>query len=227
MSTGALLAAGSENGRSAGNVKVTRADWLDAALSALAIEGVARVAILPLSEKLGVSRSSFYWYFRDRAQLLDELLKRWEGLNTRSIVMQASAPAATIAEAVCNVFRCWVNPETFSPRLDFGVREWARGSTEARAALDRADAERTRAITAMFERFGYKGADAFVRARTLYYLQIGYYALDIREPLTERIALMPHYVRTIAGVEPQEEDVTAFRAYALLHADRRDFGGAA
>lgn len=209
-----------------GNVKATREDWLDAALAVLATEGVARVAILPLSDRLGVSRSSFYWYFKDRAELLDALLGRWEGLNTRSIVMQASAPAATIAEAVCNVFRCWVNPEIFSPRLDFAVREWARGSGRARAALDLADADRMSAIRAMFRQFGYSGDDAFVRARTLYYLQIGYYALDIREPLSERLALTPYYLTTITGVPPREKDMAAFRAYALAHADKTDFGGA-
>jgi hypothetical protein len=45
------------------NVKVTRGDWLDVALSAVAIEGVDHVTVLALSERLGVSRSSFYWYF--------------------------------------------------------------------------------------------------------------------------------------------------------------------
>lgn len=211
--------------RPAANVKATRDDWLDAALAVLATEGVARVAILPLSERLGVSRSSFYWYFRDRSDLLDELLARWARLNTRSILTQAEAPAATISEAVCNVFRCWVNPAIFSPRLDFAVREWARASKAVREVLDDADTLRTRAIRAMFERFGYGADDAFIRARTLYYSQIGYYALDIREALAERLALTPHYLRTITGVEPRQEDMAGLLSYALAHADQRDFGG--
>ena len=57
-----------------GNVKATRGDWLDVALSALAVEGVAHVTVLNLSERLGVSRSSFYWYFKNRDELLDALL---------------------------------------------------------------------------------------------------------------------------------------------------------
>ena len=83
------------------------------------------------------------------------------------------------------------------------------------------------AIKAMFKRFGYAGDDAFIRARTLYYLQIGYYALDIREPLDERLALTPYYLTTITGVAPRESDMAAFRAYALAHAGKTDFGGAA
>ena len=229
MSAAAMTQGAREGGGqgTSGNVKATREDWLDVALAVLATEGVARVAILPLSEKLGVSRSSFYWYFRDRAELVDALLKRWEALNTRSIVTQALAPAATINEGVCNIFRCWVNPRIFSPRLDFAVREWARISAEARAALDAADRERTAAIQNMFERFGYERRDALVRARVLYYTQIGYYALDIREPLAARLALTPHYLVAITGVAPQDSDMAAFRAYAETHAGESDFGGAA
>ncbi|MGH6797359.1 MAG: TetR/AcrR family transcriptional regulator, partial [Roseiarcus sp.] len=72
-----------------GNVKATRDDWLDLAPSALAIEGVDHVTVLALSERLGVSRSSFYWYFKNRDELLDALLDRWDRLNTRSIFNSA------------------------------------------------------------------------------------------------------------------------------------------
>jgi AcrR family transcriptional regulator len=205
-----------------GNVKATRNDWLDLALSVLQRDGVAAVTVLNLSERLRVSRSSFYWYFRNRGQLLDELMKRWEDLNTRSIVRQCEAPAASISEAVCNVFRCWVDPDLFSPRLDFAVREWARRSETVRGALDRSDGERTAAIRAMFMRYGYPFEDALVRARVLYYMQIGYYALDIKEPMEARLKLTPHYLQTFTGVAPREEDLASFRAYAMRHAGAKD-----
>ncbi|MBV8106711.1 MAG: TetR/AcrR family transcriptional regulator [Hyphomicrobiales bacterium] len=191
-------------------------------MSALARRGIAGVTVLDLSERLGVSRSSFYWYFKNRDRLLDELLRRWEGLNTHSIVRQSQAPAASINEAVCNVFRCWVDPDLFSPRLDFAVREWARRSETARRALDRSDGERTAAIRAMFMRYGYPFEDALVRARVLYYMQIGYYALDIKEPMEARLKLTPHYLQTFTGVAPRDEDLASFRAYAMLHAGAQD-----
>jgi AcrR family transcriptional regulator len=207
----------------AGNVKATRDDWLDLALRVLAVEGVERVTVLNLSERLGVSRSSFYWYFKNRDDLLEALLTRWEEINTRSIVTQAGAPAASIDEALCNVFRCWVNPEIFSPRLDFAIREWARRSAKVRRALDRSDGERTAAIKTMFERYGYGERIAFVRARVLYYMQIGYYALDIREPMKTRLALTPHYLEAFTGVSATEGDVASFLAYAARHAKNSDF----
>ncbi len=207
-----------------GNVKATRDDWLDQALSVLAVEGVAHVTVLNLSERLEVSRSSFYWYFKNRDELLDALLDRWDRLNTRSIVNQANEPAATVTEAVCNVFRCWVNPAIFSPRLDFAVREWARRSAGVRLSLDRSDRVRTEALKALFVRFGYDDEDALVRARVLYYMQIGYYALDLKEPIEARLNLTPHYLKTFTGVAPAEAEVDALRAYAFRHAHVPDFG---
>ena len=225
MITEVAMASGPSPERSApfGNVKATRGDWLDGALSVLATEGVGRVTVLKLSDRLGVSRSSFYWYFRNRDELFDALLARWEELNTRAIVTQAGESAVSINEAVCNVFRCWIDPEIFSPRLDFAVREWARRSAKVRRALDRSDSDRTDAIKAMFERFGYRGEDALVRARVLYYTQIGYYALDIKEPMEARLKLTPHYLETFTGVRPREEDLVSLRAYAMVHAATEDF----
>ena len=214
---------GSERSAPFGNVKATRGDWLAGALRVLAIEGVGRVTVLSLSDRLGVSRSSFYWYFKNRDELFDALLARWEELNTRAIVTQAGTPAASINEAVCNVFRCWIDPEIFSPRLDFAVREWARRSPKVRKALDRSDSDRTDAIKAMFERFGYRDEDALVRARVLYYTQIGYYALDIKEPVEARLKLTPHYLETFTGARPREEDLASLRAYATVHAGAEDF----
>ena len=207
-----------------GNVKATRDDWLDLALSLLAAEGVGHVTVLNLSERLAVSRSSFYWYFKNCDELLDALLERWDRLNTRSIVRQTQAPAATVNQAVCNVFRCWVDPAIFSPRLDFAVREWASRSAKVRKVLDRSDRERTEALRAMFVRFGYEEKDAFVRARVLYYMQIGYYALDIREPIEARLSLTPHYLKAFTGVHASEAEVDAFRTCASLHAHPPDFG---
>lgn len=203
--------------------RTTREDWLDLALGLLARGGVGAVSVLDLSARLGVSRSSFYWHFGSRDSLLDALLERWDAVNTRSIVRQAEAPARTIAEAVCNVFRCWVDAALFSPRLDMAVRAWASTAERARLRLQRADIERMAAIEAMFVRHGYGAQDALVRARVLYTTQVGYYALEFEERTPARLALAPHYIEIFTGAAPGEPELAEFRAYALAHAGAPDF----
>ena len=75
----------------------------------------------------------------------------------------------------------------------------------------------------MFVRFGYGDVDALVRARVLYYMQIGYYALDLREPIEGRLKLTPHYLKAFTGVDPSDADIDAFRAYAIGQAHIPDF----
>ncbi len=172
--------------------------------------------MLDLSERLGVSRSSFYWYFRSRDGLLDALLERWDALNTRSIVRQAEAPAATITEAVCNVFRCWVDAALFSPRLDLAVRDWARLSETARARLDRADQRahggdrgHVRAAWLRRRRTLWSGRACSIRCRS------ATTPSTFESRMEARLALAPHYLEAFTGVAPHEEELAAFRAYAM------------
>jgi hypothetical protein len=63
-----------------------------------------------------------------------------------------------------------------------------------------------------------------VRARVLHYMQIGYYALDLGEPIEARLNLTPHYLKAFTGVDPIQAEVDAFRAYAMGRAHIPDFG---
>ncbi len=199
-----------------GNVKATREDWLNLALAILVSDGVDSVRVLTLSQRLGVSRSSFYWYFAGRQDLLDQLLAFWRERNTKCIVDRAGRPAANVVRGVMNIFECWVDESLFDPRLDFAVRAWAHLSERVRRAVDQADDERIAAIRDMFRRHGYDAENAFVRARVLYYMQIGYYSLDLNEPMDSRLSHVAAYLRSFTGQEPTQEDVADFRRYMEL-----------
>ena len=200
------------------NTKATRADWLAVAREVLVSDGVDQVKILSLGERLGVSRSSFYWYFSSRKSLLDALLDGWEQANTQAIVAATAAPADTITGAVCNLFRCFLDARLFDPQLDFAIREWSRRSARVRRIVDQADEARLAAIAGMFERQGYAGTDAEVRARTLYYMQLGYYALELHEPLEKRLSLVPAYLETFTGKKARPKEIAALVAYARANA---------
>ncbi|RWM92421.1 MAG: TetR/AcrR family transcriptional regulator [Mesorhizobium sp.] len=193
-----------------GNTKVTREDWMKLALETLISEGVEAVRVLALGQKLNVSRSSFYWYFKSRQDLLDQLLDYWRNNNTRFILEQAGRPAASITEAVLNVFECWLDERLFNPRLDFAVRAWSRHSAKVHRIVNEEDDARVDAIRAMFLRHGYADTEAFVRARVLYFTQIGYYSLEIVEPVSNRLSLTPAYLFTHTGKQPRQGEVEAF-----------------
>jgi len=45
-------------------------DWVEAARSAMVEGGIDAVAVEPLARRLGVTKGSFYWHFKDRRALL-------------------------------------------------------------------------------------------------------------------------------------------------------------
>ncbi|WP_299298510.1 TetR/AcrR family transcriptional regulator [uncultured Tateyamaria sp.] len=197
-----------------GNVKVTRQDWLNAALAALKQGGVETVKVADLAARMQVSRSSFYWYFKNRTDLLDALLQHWQDTNTAALVQQADAPARTITEACCNVFHCNIDARLFDNRLDFAIRDWARRSDRVNAVLKAGDAARLDALTAMFERHDYPPLEATARARVIYYMQLGYDDADLGETLEQRLSMVPGYLVAFTGSTASAEEIAAFNDFA-------------
>jgi AcrR family transcriptional regulator len=186
--------------------------WLDAAYDALLESGVDSVKILPLAKRLNLSRTSFYWFFKDREELLSALISRWREKNTGNLVKQTGAYAESLGEAMLNVFDCWLDKELFDSQLEFAVRSWALQSPEIQADVHAADQARMEAIGRMFMRFGYDEGAADVRARTTYLVQIGYISMQSKEDIALRMRRIPEYIAIYTGQAPQQRELDRFFA---------------
>jgi AcrR family transcriptional regulator len=176
--------------------RATREDWLRAARSTLIAVGVDHVKVLPLAKQLGVSRSSFYWYFKNRQELLDQLIRSWQETNTRDIVQQAGRPSRTITEGVLHVFECWIDGAPFDPALDFAVRAWARRSPALQTIVRVEDDARVEAIKQVYRRHGWG------------------YALELNELREQRLRYTEEYLRSFTGQAPEPGEVEAFQRIA-------------
>ena len=186
--------------------------WLEAAYDALLEGGVDAVKILPLAKRLKLSRTSFYWFFRDREELLAALIARWRDKNTGNLIRQAEAYAESIAEATLNVFDCWLDRDLFDAKFEFAIRSWALQSDEILKEVQAADNARLAALGRMFERFGHEPVAADVRARTLYLVQIGYISMQTEEDLDLRLKRIPEYVAIFTGTAPEPREMDRFLA---------------
>lgn len=202
-----------------GHVKVTREDWLNAARDILVSNGVTQVKVLTLGNRLGVSRSSFYWYFENRKDLLAALLMDWDTRTTGHILTECAKPSRNITEAACNFFRAFVDRNAFDHGLDFAVREWSRRDADIRKRIDKADAKRIKAVTRIFERHGYGAYEADTRGRILYFMQLGYHALEVREPMDLRMSRLRGYLLGFTGEEADEDALREFLSFAHVHGD--------
>lgn len=186
--------------------------WLDAAYDLLIESGVDSVKILPLAKRLNLSRTSFYWFFKDREELLDALIERWRQKNTGNLVRQTQAYAESVVEAMFNVFDCWVDNGLFDAPFEFAVRSWALTSDDIRAEVQAADEVRLEALKQMFIRFGQSENPADVRARTSYLVQIGYISMQTRESISVRMKRIPEYIEIYTGQAPEQRDLERFFA---------------
>jgi len=124
-------------------------------------------------------------------------------------------PADSIIDAACNFFRCFIGEDLFDSRLDFVVREWARRDPAVRSLIDEADANRLAAVTKMYQRFGYADAAADARARVLYFMQLGYHALDVQETIELRMGRLPQFLECFTGETATPKTVEDFAKFAF------------
>ena len=189
--------------------RLRQSDWIDASISMLLQEGVDAVQVTRLAKYLGVSRGSFYWHFEDRQALLDAMIVVWHDQNSGALT-HALDKASSLSEGVLAFFTLWVDSTRFSPTLEQSVRDWARLDKNIMATVNKEDSARISQLAALFEKFNFTSDEASVRARVLYYAQIGYYALQIKEPMKDRLALLPLYYKTATGREIDEKQLQSF-----------------
>jgi len=221
MSDTRLLRAVAAEGAPAQDRKqLQRFDWLQQALETFVAEGIDAVRITRLADDLGVTRGSFYWHFANRADLIDALVRFWKDKNTAA-VRHAVAAADSLESGIFGFFETCIDTARFDPRLDLAVREWARRSNKIRALLDQEDAARIDALQNFYQRFDYAMPEALIRARVLYYSQVGFYALGIDEPLQTRLGYTEAYFECFTGRQPGAGLADAFRRHIVARYGER------
>lgn len=155
--------------------QLTPQAWTEAATEVLVDQGIDHVRVDVLAQRLGVTRGSFYWHFRDREELLRSVLAAWrltatEGLTAR--LEQAHAdPREQLHDVLTLPFRG--RAATRAARIELAIRAWARRDDMARHAVDEADASRIGYISQLFSALGFPVAQARQRGFLLYSYLVG------------------------------------------------------
>jgi AcrR family transcriptional regulator len=190
--------------------RATRETWIDAAYAIFVRDGIEAVKIMPLAKTLNLTRTGFYWHFKDLTELQDAIIDIWQTRNTGIIIERCAAPAQSLCAALFNLIDCWIDNELFDAPLDLAIRNWARNDARLQALVDKSDADRLAAVKAMFERFGRTGDAAYYRALTVILTQTGYYSMHATEPRLQRAVAGCQYVEIFAGEPPTQAEKDAF-----------------
>lgn len=180
--------------------KLSREAWLTAARAELIRRGIAAVTINHLAKRLKVTRESFYWYFKNRAALLDELIVHWEQANNAGFENALHRKSQGLSEFKIIAHDIWVSEKGYSAAFDTAIRDWSRSSRKVAASVRRVDERRIAILESVFLHLGYRQPEALVRARVAYFHQVGYYTLGFVEEEKTRLKLLPYYMSILTGV---------------------------
>jgi AcrR family transcriptional regulator len=158
--------------KASGQRRLTRDDWITAALAAIADGGLAAVGVEPLAARLGATKGSFYWHFENRDALLQAAVSRWEKETTTDVVAEITAardaPASQFRRLVASVIER-AEQDRVGPALLASAAHPA-----VAPALERVTAARLDLITLVFRRLGFAQAQARRRALLAYSAYLGH-----------------------------------------------------
>ena len=144
---------------------VSKAEWLEAGLEFLGRGSVSAISVEGLAKHLGIAKSGFYWHFKNRDELLRELLKYWlheitevVTVNQEFLAMEPRTRLQKTAEMLHD-YRL--------TRYEMAVRQWALEDKEAARVVRKANRMRMDYLLLAFSQLGIEGEDAEMRAMTL------------------------------------------------------------
>ncbi len=178
---------------------ITAKDWIAASREMLITRGISGVKVEPLARGLGVTPGSFYWHFQNRDALHRALLKEFLAANVHPFFDALDEASDEPRAQYLALAYVWVLNPDFDAQLDVAVRDWGKTNKLAARLMRIIDNKRIELYQWVFERFGHEPTSALVRARTMYYHQLGYYAMRVEEDSDTRLMQVPHYAEIIAG----------------------------
>jgi AcrR family transcriptional regulator len=176
--------------------RLSRQNWIDAALDALAAGGVAAVTMERLAKTLGATRGSFYWHFKNRDELIEAALERWERENTTELIPQAEAigdPAERLRFLFRRVYERPADP------IEVALT-WAADDPHVAPAVARVTHTRLEFLRRIFTELGLDDDDATDRAWLAYAFYAGHHQLGRNADLREsRPASLERVVRLLTA----------------------------
>jgi AcrR family transcriptional regulator len=132
--------------------------------------GVEAVAVEAIAVKLGVTKGSFYWHFRDRSDLLEGLLRCWEE-ETHGLILAAGASDKPL-ERVLRFFEMVATNRGQIPDTEFFA--WARHDPNVARRAAEIESQRIDFIQAQLQAAGVRRAEAARRAEAGYLATLGW-----------------------------------------------------
>jgi AcrR family transcriptional regulator len=158
---------------------LSRENWETAALALFAQRGLDGVGIEPVARRLGVTKGSGYWHFRDRKALLRAALARWERVATAGALLRLSRVADPRRRFGALLDMAFLDPR--ARRIEAAIHA-AGHDPLVRPFVRRTRDRRLRYLEHQFEEMGVRAAPARHAAFLAYSAYMGLISLEWQMP---------------------------------------------
>jgi AcrR family transcriptional regulator len=182
-------------GRHQTKKRVSKGEWLDAALDILTHEGIEGVRVEILADRLGISKSGFYWHFSDRDDLYRQLLEAWEHEMTAVITENPEINQGPVAKRLEKIMRTITDYELGQAEASIFV--WSQRDARVRKVMNRVNKERLGFLRALFEELGFEGDELDMRTQLFAVYAANEYSFLHHLPKSKRNRLLKRRIRLL------------------------------
>jgi len=142
---------------------VSKDQWLTKALDALESGGIETVKIERLAKALGISRSGFYWHFKNRQDLLEHLLEYWAHEYTGIVTDNPDIIKLDPKKRLLSTME--MIRDKHLTKFDLAMTSWAKSDSKIRKVVRKVVNMRLDYLRTIFAELGFKGDELEMRTR--------------------------------------------------------------
>ena len=129
---------------------LNRENWIDFALQRLTEKGIEKVTITSLARELSVTKGSFYWHFKDRDDLLQAMLTRWEETGSKLVFCEVERVGGDAVRRLKHLSDIVIRRYGDQLNLELALRDWGRKDLKIANILRQEDEKRIDYISGLF-----------------------------------------------------------------------------
>jgi len=142
--------------------RITKDQWLQAALDSLLESGIHGISIERLAQGLDTSKSGFYWHFNNKDDLLESILTYWESEFTDTVINSSTQQPETAVKKLQLISDMIMEHQL--GRYDMPLRTWGNEDNGVRKRINKTDRKRLAYISGIFKEMGFRGEEPENRA---------------------------------------------------------------
>lgn len=160
-------------------------DWIQAGYALLADDGIQALKLDRLCSRLGVTKGSFYWHFKDMAGYRAALVRAWAELRDHDRSDFGAVAHVPPRERLARMMATLRSERQWT--LERAMREWARTDPAVAASVRAADQRVVAAVRAAYRDAGFDEDEADMRANATFAAGVGFLHISDAPP-SERLA---------------------------------------